>query len=1208
MKRSTPFLTMTIFLVMAAAVMIEAIPTLAATTITVNSTADVINSSDGLCSLREAIIAHNTNTASGAPAGECVAGGSADEITFSPSLTLPATFSLALAGKGEDAALTGDLDITGSTANTLLINGGGRDNTIIDGSGIDRVFDIQSGARVTLAGLAIRNGDPGAASNGGGFAVRTTGRLTLNDSIVIGNSATVGGGAHVLGLLSLNDSTVEANTGGGVYNQAGLLIFSNSQVLSNTQGFGVSNLGQGFLQFNGGSVSHNDAGGIENVNAQATLDNLTIAGNTVGGGLLNDGGATMTIRFSSIFGNAASVGGGITNQGSASLSVFDSQISYNQATIGGGGGISNGATLKVERSTIDNNQATSGGGINHIGSGNTLVLKNVTISGNTVSDNGGGLYSRSSASLTNVTLTGNSASGVDTGANIFNENSLSLENSIVANPLLTSSCANDGGTISSLGHNLDSGTSCGLTAGSDITNANPNLGPLQDNGGLTWTHALLAGSQAIDNGNNGSCPPTDQRGVSRPQGTACDIGAYEYAATADLSISKARVGSGTANAGQAITFTVAISNAGPTSPISATVVDTWSPTAAVIGVDAPNCTVNLGAGTATCTVQNLGVESRAVPDPHIVLTTSATYSGALSNSATVSVLGGVTDLNPGNDSAGSVVVNVIAPPIYGVSLSQDQAKAGSAGQITIYTLQLTNSGNTADTFSLGAGGNSWSSSLSSPSVMLPAGMGSNIQVTVTVPITAGGNVADTVTVTATSTADPSKSDLAYLTTSVPPLYGVALPADLSQAANAGETISYTVFVTNTGNVSDTILLNASGNVWTTDVISPSVRLDASQSVGVPVEVTIPLGATGIQSDTVTIEAASQTASQQRDTVKLSSFVLPFYGVDLAPNQAETGTPGETVLYALNISNTGNLEDSFILSVGGNAWTTAVSSSTITIAPFASGSFTASVTVPAGAMAADIDTATVSATSTGNGAQSDSVELVTSVTPVYGVALSPDQALTGVAGQTVTYTVRITNSGNITNTFNLTRSLNGWSTSISATSVQLAGRSAARLFVTVEIPVVAMGGDADVTVISASSLSGGGVTTTVSLTTTVPFSPVHGLELSPDESLSGEVGATVTYTLWLTNVGNVVDTFNLVLSGNGWPTTVDPIGLTLPAQTRGEIKVVVEIPPLAETGGQDVGSISATSEGDMTLSKTSILTTTAIHTRLLFLPVLFGGNP
>ena len=107
---------------------------------------------------------------------------------------------------------------------------------------------------------------------------------------------------------------------------------------------------------------------------------------------------------------------------------------------------------------------------------------------------------------------------------------MTLKNTIVANSAPDDDCA--GNLVTSNGSNIDSDGTCSLVAAGDLPNTNPQLGPLADNGGPTQTLALLAGSPAIDAG-SGDCPPpaTDQRGVTRPQGAACDIGAYEFEPT-----------------------------------------------------------------------------------------------------------------------------------------------------------------------------------------------------------------------------------------------------------------------------------------------------------------------------------------------------------------------------------------------------------------------------------------------------------------------------------------------------------------------------------------------------------------------------------------------------------------------------------------------------------------------------------------------------
>ncbi len=108
--------------------------------------------------------------------------------------------------------------------------------------------------------------------------------------------------------------------------------------------------------------------------------------------------------------------------------------------------------------------------------------------------------------------------------------SLTLKNTIIAHNTggLWKNC-NGSGTVTSQGYNLSDDYTCGtwFTASSDLNNTDPLLGPLQNNGGPTPTHALLPGSPAINAGSNAGCPATDQRNVFRPQGGACDIGAFE---------------------------------------------------------------------------------------------------------------------------------------------------------------------------------------------------------------------------------------------------------------------------------------------------------------------------------------------------------------------------------------------------------------------------------------------------------------------------------------------------------------------------------------------------------------------------------------------------------------------------------------------------------------------------------------------------------
>jgi hypothetical protein len=166
-------------------------------------------------------------------------------------------------------------------------------------------------------------------------------------------------------------------------------------------------------------------------------------------------------------------------------------------------------------------------------------IVNSTLSGNvSTAWHGGGIFhTDGQMSIINSTITENVAPG-GTAAGIVSADFgglapvITLTNTIVAGNITGTSCAvvNFGGgaaNVVSAGYNIDSDNSCNLNATGDQPTSDPMLGPLADNGGPTLTHALQAGSAAIDSADDAVCPATDQRGVSRPQGAACDVGAYE---------------------------------------------------------------------------------------------------------------------------------------------------------------------------------------------------------------------------------------------------------------------------------------------------------------------------------------------------------------------------------------------------------------------------------------------------------------------------------------------------------------------------------------------------------------------------------------------------------------------------------------------------------------------------------------------------------
>src|SRR5262245_1100760 len=227
---------------------------------------------------------------------------------------------------------------------------------------------------------------------------------------------------------------------------------------------------------------------------------------------------------------SATDGAGIRVKG-GSLKLVESTVTTNQASDVGGGIDNDVGVLEVVRSTVSGNVAhASGGGIANSG---TADLRNATISGNTADVLGGGVSNLGTTTLNNATVADNTLTGVDNqqGQVVF------------MNTILAGNAGPDcHGTLTSRGFNLIvNATDCtfdGDTSG-DLLDKPADLGPLQDNGGPTFTHALLMDRAALDAGNPGTpgsgdptCEATDQRNVSRPQGPRCDIGAFEGCAAA----------------------------------------------------------------------------------------------------------------------------------------------------------------------------------------------------------------------------------------------------------------------------------------------------------------------------------------------------------------------------------------------------------------------------------------------------------------------------------------------------------------------------------------------------------------------------------------------------------------------------------------------------------------------------------------------------
>jgi uncharacterized repeat protein (TIGR01451 family) len=569
-----------------------------------NTTADTTNGSP--------------NCAQGAPAGTCslrdaVGLASTDSNDAEVVLASNQTYTLTQGAT---------VFITGGATHTVTIEGF---DATIDASGDgNSQFPFDGVTNLNLNDLTL------TGAQGQSFLIYETNANLAVNNVTFTNNTSTNVGAPGLDVrqaktLTLNGVHFTGNHGDENRSLAGLEVrqIQSSATLSDVK-----------FDHNAGSALL-----VTNNNAPVALHNVVVTNNS---GAI-DPFVTLDGGVSGVSVNGLDIEGNATTDGVTPLSLMGSFSELDDVTIAGNstaGFAGGGAQLNLSGSATAINWTVSGNQL-------TGVLSSV------VPVAGGIDVTAGSLRLNHATIADNSAGGNADDLRTVGTGTVTVLNSIVAGSSASGAvpCAADGGPITSGGHNIDLGASCGFSASSDLSNTDPKIGPLTS-GRTPNVRPLLYGSPAVDAADSLNCPPTDVAGTVRPQSVACDIGSVEAIVTNLAVALSASVQTLPVGGGQ-VTYTLTVSNLSANNPQDVQLTDALPAGAHFISADA-------SAGSCAFRTQvtcDLGSVHRGA---NVTVTIVATLATAGANVDSAHVQSELPDSDMTNDSA-QTTTEVAAP-------------------------------------------------------------------------------------------------------------------------------------------------------------------------------------------------------------------------------------------------------------------------------------------------------------------------------------------------------------------------------------------------------------------------------------------------------------------------------------------------------------------------------------------------------------------
>ena len=541
---------------------------------------------------------------------------------------------------------------------------------------------------------------------------------------------------------------------------------------------------------------------------------------------------------------------------------------------------------------------------------------------------------------------------------------------------------------------------------------------------------------------------------------------------------------------------------------------------------------------------------------------------------------------------------------YGVDVSISPAEnIGWPGENVTFSVEVANVGKFDDNYELAAVPENaeWVANLAGNLVSPAAGTSENVILTVTIPPTAEEGDNTVVTVSATSQENENvKDNASCLAHAVQ--WGVdVLILESWQENLPGGTLVYTVTITNTGNVSDNYALENTDNAtWGLSLSENLVEVANGTSANVTLTVTIPEDATGCESDNITITAISQGNAEVKDNDSCIAHVKVVRRVEVLISPGfKHDLPEENVTFTVTVKNEGNVSDNYGLSVEDTkGWAPTLDNDSLVISENENETTTLRVHIPENAELGMSDTIIVTATSRTDNTVTDNDNCAAYALPSTGVSvsISPDENI-GWLGENVTFTVTVTNEGNVTDNYDLAVTDDAvWGATLDDYLLEsVAPDENRQTTLSVTVPGDASEGDSTSITVTATSQENENVSDSDTCTVPAVENIVRGVSISISPDYQENVpGGTIEYEVTITNTGELADDYDLTVTDDAdWGAAPDYnlFENVAPGENR-QTTVRVTVPSNVIEGDTAMIIVTARSQVDPTVENSGTCTAEA----------------